>query len=228
MTVQGWQPKVPPIRPASKDDVQIGPPVFLEVLKSWLPIPFCCSADITKAAPPTSVAAVPSTIANSRCSSLEEGEIREIREEIAPSKDSPRSTPVTPSTAPPTGTRRSKSSSSLGSNEPIAEEIPDHERTAAAIQAKMRKFVKVMVRGVESSVLSIDGQLRICTCSLDRKLRCFVIEVGKRVRKIPLTSIKEVQQGLEPEDIETPLDHLCATFDPCDRGVHFLPICKCA
>lgn len=195
---------MPPIRSVSREEVPNEASLFPEVLKSWLSMRLCCSADIAKAE--SQVFAASSTLADSRLSSLEEGE---IREENAPAK-----APTTPSTAPPTGTRRSKSSSSLGSNDPmpLAEDLQDHQRTAAEIQKKMRKFVKAMVHGVESSVLSIDGQLRTCTLSLDRKLRFFAIEVVRRVRKIPLASIKEVQQGLEPEDIETPLDHLCATL----------------
>jgi len=198
------QAKVPPIRAASAPNVQVAPSAFLEMLKSVLPIRLCCSADITKA--PSEIQSV--GLIDSRCSSLEEGE---IREDPTLAKDSARPLPTTPSTAPPTGTVRSKSSSSLGSNDAI-ENLPDHKRTEAEIHATVRRFVKVMIRGVESSVLSIDGQLKSCTCSLDRKLRFFVVEVARRVRKIPLTSIKEVQQGLEPEDIETPLDHLCATL----------------
>lgn len=177
--------------------------LFPELLKNWLPVRLCCSSDITKAPSPVHSVAV----ADSRCSSLEDGEIREYP---GVAKDSQRPLPTTPSTAPPTGTVRSKSSSSLGSNDAV-ENSPNHKRTEAEIQAKMRRFVKAMVRGVEVSVLSTDGQLKTCACSLDRKLRVFVIEVARRVRKIPLTCIKEVQQGLEPEDIETPLDELCAT-----------------
>lgn len=214
------QPKVPPIRGTSTENVQTGPASFPEMIMSWLSIPFCCSADITKA--PAEVPEMASAIADTRFSSLEDGEIREgidaISEGIDPAKDRlhgnlPLAQPVTPTTAPPTGTtRRSKSSSSLGSNDCIDEELPKHQSSAAEIHAKMRKFVKEMVRGAEINVLSIDGQLKTCTCSLDRKLRFFVIEVARRVRKIPLSTIKEVQQGLEPEDIETPLDALCATL----------------
>ena len=41
------------------------------------------------------------------------------------------------------------------------------------VQVMIKQFVKVMVRGQEMNVLSADGQLRVCTCSFDRKLRVF-------------------------------------------------------
>lgn len=76
----------------------------------------------------------------------------------------------------------------------------------------MKTFVKGMVRGREMNVLLVDGQLRTCTCSVDRKLRNYSIVIHKETRSIPLNSIKEVLQGIEPDDIATPLDELCATF----------------
>jgi hypothetical protein len=76
----------------------------------------------------------------------------------------------------------------------------------------MKQFVKGMVRGREMTVLSVDGQLRTCVCSFDRKLRNFSIIINKETRTIPLSSFREVFQGTEPEDIATPLDELCATF----------------
>jgi len=82
----------------------------------------------------------------------------------------------------------------------------------AKIQSQMKSFVKGMVRGREMNVLSVDGQLRACTCSFDRKLRNYNIVISKETRSIPLSKFKEVFQGTEPEDIATPLDDLCATF----------------
>lgn len=80
------------------------------------------------------------------------------------------------------------------------------------IQSKMKVFVKGMIKGREMSVLSVDGQLRACTCSFDRKLRNFAIEINRQTRKVPLASIQDVQQGTEPDDIDTPLDELCSTL----------------
>lgn len=76
----------------------------------------------------------------------------------------------------------------------------------------MKVFVKAMVRGREMNVLSVDGQLRTCTCSFDRKLRNYNIVINKETRSIPLIKFKEVFQGIEPEDIATPLDELCVTI----------------
>lgn len=101
--------------------------------------------------------------------------------------------------------------SSIGS-EFIRDQIPTHQRDVAKIQAQMKGFVKGMVRGREMNVLSVDGQLRACTCSFDRKLRHYNIVISKETRSIPLAKIREVFQGAEPEDIATPLDELCATF----------------
>jgi len=101
--------------------------------------------------------------------------------------------------------------SSIGS-EFINDQIPTHQREVAKIQSQMKGFVKSMVRGREMNVLSVDGQLRACTCSFDRKLRNYNIVISKETRSIPLSKFREVFQGAEPEDIATPLDELCATF----------------
>eukprot|EP00931_Biecheleriopsis_adriatica_P116464 TRINITY_DN92103_c0_g1_i1.p1 TRINITY_DN92103_c0_g1~~TRINITY_DN92103_c0_g1_i1.p1 ORF type:complete len:258 (+),score=49.62 TRINITY_DN92103_c0_g1_i1:96-776(+) len=101
--------------------------------------------------------------------------------------------------------------SSIGS-EFINDQIPAHQREVAKIQSQMKGFVKGMVRGREMNVLSVDGQLRACTCSFDRKLRNYNIVISKETRSIPLSKFREVFQGAEPEDIATPLDELCATF----------------
>lgn len=101
--------------------------------------------------------------------------------------------------------------SSIGS-EFINDQIPLHQREVAKIQSHMKSFVKGMVRGREMNVLSVDGQLRACTCSFDRKLRNYNIVISKETRSIPLAKFREVFQGTEPEDIATPLDELCATM----------------
>jgi len=108
-------------------------------------------------------------------------------------------------------TSRSSYSSSIGS-EFINDKIPAHQRDIARIQLQMKTFVKGMVRGREMTVLSIDGQLRTCTCSFDRKLRTYNIVINKETRSISLGKFKEVLQGTEPDDIATPLDELCSTI----------------
>jgi len=101
--------------------------------------------------------------------------------------------------------------SSIGS-EFINDQIPIHQREVAKIQTQMKSFVKGMVRGRAMNVLSVDGQLRACTCSFDRKLRHYNIIISKETRSIPLNKFREVFQGTEPDDIATPLDELCATM----------------
>lgn len=114
-------------------------------------------------------------------------------------------------------TRSARSASSSIGTDFINDQLPQHQREVARIQSQMKTFVKGMVKGREMSVLSVDGQLRSCTCSFDRKLRKFDILVSKETRSIPLSKIREVFQGQEPEDIPTPLDELCATF-VLDKG----------
>lgn len=94
----------------------------------------------------------------------------------------------------------------------VNEHIPEHKRQVARIQSQMKAFVKGMVKGREMSVLSVDGQLRSCTCSLDRKLRNYNIVINKEMRSIPVAKFRDVYQGTEPDDIATPLDELCCTF----------------
>eukprot|EP00927_Polykrikos_kofoidii_P031184 TRINITY_DN26853_c0_g1_i1.p1 TRINITY_DN26853_c0_g1~~TRINITY_DN26853_c0_g1_i1.p1 ORF type:complete len:251 (-),score=40.06 TRINITY_DN26853_c0_g1_i1:522-1274(-) len=101
--------------------------------------------------------------------------------------------------------------SSVGS-EFINAQIPPHQREVLRIQSTMKAFVKGMVRGRQLSVLCVDGQLRTCTCSFDRKLRNYSIVINKETRSIELSRFREVFQGTEPKDIATPLDDLCATF----------------
>eukprot|EP00928_Gymnodinium_smaydae_P020011 TRINITY_DN17723_c0_g1_i1.p1 TRINITY_DN17723_c0_g1~~TRINITY_DN17723_c0_g1_i1.p1 ORF type:complete len:266 (+),score=43.46 TRINITY_DN17723_c0_g1_i1:172-969(+) len=100
--------------------------------------------------------------------------------------------------------------SSIGSDL-ISDHIPAHQREVIRIQSQMKHFVKGMVRGREMNVLSVDGQIRACSCSFDRKLRNYIIVINKETRTIPLSKLKEVFQGTEPDDIATPLDELCST-----------------
>jgi len=76
----------------------------------------------------------------------------------------------------------------------------------------MKTFVRSMVRGQQMGVVSPDGQLCTCTCSLDKRLKFFIIELKGSERRIALSDITEVFQGTEPEDIATPLDDLCSTL----------------
>ena len=47
----------------------------------------------------------------------------------------------------------------------------------------------------------------------DDMLECvFKIKAGSQIRKIPLREIEEIHAGMEPPDIDTPLDDLCATL----------------
>merc|ERR1712232_1182151 len=113
-----------------------------------------------------------------------------------------------------TSARSLCTASSIGSiaSEFIQERIPARQREASRIQQAMKTFVRSMVRGQQMGVISPDGQLRTCSCSLDKKLKNFVIELKGSVRRIPLSEIQEVFQGKEPEDIDTPLDDLCSTL----------------
>merc|ERR1712039_517661 len=106
--------------------------------------------------------------------------------------------------------RRLGTTSSIAS-EFINERIPARQREASKIQQAMKSFVRSMVRGQQMGVVSPDGALRTCSCSLDKKLKNFIIELKGSVRKIPLADMSEVFQGKEPEDIDTPLDELCST-----------------
>lgn len=114
-------------------------------------------------------------------------------------------------------TARSANSISSVTSEYIKGRIPARQREAERIQKEMKKFVRTMVRGTPMGVLSPDGQMRTCTCSLDKKMKNFVLELKGVTRKIALSSIMEVYQGKEPEDIETPLDEFCSTLT-LDQG----------
>lgn len=109
------------------------------------------------------------------------------------------------------GKMTSRSVHSAASSVP-SENIPGYQREVDRIQKLMKAFSKGMVKGREMNVLSVDGQLRACTCSFDRKLRNYKIVISRETRSIPLTRFREVFQGTEPEDIATPLDELCATL----------------
>jgi len=108
-------------------------------------------------------------------------------------------------------TRSGHSASSFGS-EFINGQIPPYKREMAKMQSQMKMFVKGMMKGREMSILSVDGQLQLCICSFDRRLRNYKIMISKETRSIPLSKFQEVYQGVEPAEIATPLDDLCATL----------------
>eukprot|EP00931_Biecheleriopsis_adriatica_P027317 TRINITY_DN16453_c0_g1_i1.p1 TRINITY_DN16453_c0_g1~~TRINITY_DN16453_c0_g1_i1.p1 ORF type:complete len:247 (+),score=54.32 TRINITY_DN16453_c0_g1_i1:133-873(+) len=107
---------------------------------------------------------------------------------------------------------RSMGTTSSVTSDFIQDRIPARQRETAKIQTEMKAFVRDMVKGRRLGVIAPDGGLRTCACSLDKRLKHFVIELQGSVRRIGLTEITEVYQGKEPEDIETPLDELCSTL----------------
>ncbi|CAE8653894.1 unnamed protein product [Polarella glacialis] len=106
----------------------------------------------------------------------------------------------------------SRSAKSMGTQSSVCSEFIQERMPASKIQAEMKTFVRSMVRGRSMGAVSPDGQLRTCSCSLDKRLKHFVIEIKGSVRRIGLSEISEVYQGQEPEDIDTPLDELCSTL----------------
>lgn len=119
-----------------------------------------------------------------------------------------------PETASVVSSAKSSARSTMSSvaSELINDRIPPRQRETTKIQQAMKKFVRSMVRGEKMGVVSPDGQMRTCTCSLDKRLKNFVIELKGSTRRIPLQSVSDVYQGTEPEDIDTPLDELCSTL----------------
>mmetsp|Transcript_96429 Transcript_96429/g.152513 ORF Transcript_96429/g.152513 Transcript_96429/m.152513 type:complete len:226 (-) Transcript_96429:120-797(-) len=81
-------------------------------------------------------------------------------------------------------------------------------------QAKkvVKEFVKEMVKGKKIRVMKQNGQLTTCTVSLTRALDALKIKAGGQTREIGLKEIVEICCGTEVQDIETPLDDLCATL----------------
>jgi hypothetical protein len=90
--------------------------------------------------------------------------------------------------------------------------LPAKQRESMNVQKIMKNFVKAMLKGREIHVLAVDGQLRLCTCCLDRKLKHMSIEMNGLERKVVLGEVDEVCQGQEPQDIDTPLDDMCCTL----------------
>jgi len=84
-------------------------------------------------------------------------------------------------------------------------------------QAKkvVKDFVKEMVKGKKMNVMKQNGQLTACMVSLTRALDSLKIKAGGQTREIKLVDIVEICAGTEVQDIDTPLDELCATLMLC-------------
>lgn len=77
----------------------------------------------------------------------------------------------------------------------------------------IKGFVKDMVKGKDVNVLAPSGDLKRCSVSLNRSLDTLKIKMGSASRRIALTDLDEIHAGAEDvEDINTPLDELCATL----------------
>lgn len=76
----------------------------------------------------------------------------------------------------------------------------------------VKNFVKEMVKGQKMNVMTQNGQLKSCVCSLSRDLSALKVALGAQARRIELKDITEIQCGAEVEGIDTPLDDLCATI----------------
>lgn len=92
-----------------------------------------------------------------------------------------------------------------------------YDQAAAKEQQKQAKkvvkdFVKEMVKGKKMNVMKQSGQLTSCTVSLTRALDALKIKAGGQTRDILLRDIAEIAAGTEVQDVDTPLDDLCATL----------------
>lgn len=83
----------------------------------------------------------------------------------------------------------------------------------------VKDFVKGMVRGREFDVITASGELRICLCSLSRKLDKLKLSVGdkdKRVREIDLADVLEVAAGcIDGPDADDRAVTLTLASDEC-------------
>eukprot|EP00440_Ansanella_granifera_P046620 gb/GFBE01050488.1/.p1 GENE.gb/GFBE01050488.1/~~gb/GFBE01050488.1/.p1 ORF type:complete len:168 (+),score=46.41 gb/GFBE01050488.1/:1-504(+) len=79
-------------------------------------------------------------------------------------------------------------------------------------KAVVRDFVLEMRGGKRMMVLAPAGQLKSTVCSLSKNLEVLRIRRGEQVRRLPLTDIRGIHAGTEPEGLSTPLDDLCATI----------------
>merc|ERR1712093_298709 len=86
----------------------------------------------------------------------------------------------------------------------------DQQREAKRV---VKAFVKEMVKGKKTVVVTSSGQMKSCTCYLSRKLDVLKIKVGTALRKVPLMEVSAIHCGTEAPDIDTPLDELCATVE---------------
>lgn len=104
--------------------------------------------------------------------------------------------------------------SEAGSVGGVSEIYDQSEMKAQQKQAKkvVKDFVKEMVKGKKMNVMKQNGSLTQCTVSLTRSLDCLKIKAGGQTRDIKLADISEICAGTEVQDIDTPLDDLCATL----------------
>lgn len=90
-----------------------------------------------------------------------------------------------------------------------AMEMKEQQKQAKRV---VKDFVKEMVKGKKMNVMKQNGQLTQCKVSLTRSLDKLQIKAGGQTREIKLADISEIAAGTEVQDIDTPLDDLCATL----------------
>jgi len=118
----------------------------------------------------------------------------------------------------PTFSAPSREDGGSGSEAGSIDGVSDmYDSMAAKEQQKQAKkvvkdFVKEMVRGKKMNVMKQSGQLTSCQVSLTRALDMLKIKAGGQTRDIMLKEIAEIVAGTEVQDIDTPLDELCATL----------------
>eukprot|EP00420_Gonyaulax_spinifera_P001881 CAMPEP_0197937696 /NCGR_PEP_ID=MMETSP1439-20131203/116938_1 /TAXON_ID=66791 /ORGANISM="Gonyaulax spinifera, Strain CCMP409" /LENGTH=298 /DNA_ID=CAMNT_0043560729 /DNA_START=78 /DNA_END=974 /DNA_ORIENTATION=+ len=104
---------------------------------------------------------------------------------------------------------------------PGAPAPPQSSRASSSGDERQRKkmverFVKGLVKGLRVSVLSVNGDLVDCLVSIDREITTISLQRASaksaKKRGIPLGQILKVCTGKEGlEDLELPVDELCAT-----------------
>lgn len=98
------------------------------------------------------------------------------------------------------------------------EKPEDKERRELREQQKkarqmVREFTTEMVKGRKLDVVMKTGKRTRCACSLTRALDALKVKAGGEERRIELVDVETLHVGDEPlENIETPLDELCATL----------------
>lgn len=104
--------------------------------------------------------------------------------------------------------------SEAGSVGGVSEIYDSQDAKAQQKQAKkvVKDFVKEMVKGKKMNVMKQNGSLTSCSVSLTRALDALKIKAGGQTREIQLVDIAEICAGTEVQDIDTPLDDMCATL----------------